>query len=55
MEKSQKEKEIDAAWAIYIAQQQLTLSRNKRYCCFVSAETRERLAEAQNWRCCYCG
>lgn len=54
MEESQKEKEMDAAWAIHAAHIKLTLPRNMRYSP-VSVETRERLAEAQNWRCCYCG
>ena len=40
-----REEEVEAAW-----QQHRASHRPLR-----TVELRERLAEAQNWRCCYCG
>jgi len=40
-----RDEEIEAAW-----QQHLS-----RWSIVRTPELRERLAEAQNWRCCYCG
>lgn len=40
-----REEEIDAAWR----------SRNDIFRPLLSVALRHRLAEAQNWRCCYCG
>jgi 5-methylcytosine-specific restriction endonuclease McrA len=39
-----KEQQIELAWAQHLARR-----------CPLAAAVRERLGEAQNWRCCYCG
>lgn len=41
----QKALEVELAWEQHL---RLPVSRNR-------SRVRERLAEAQNWRCCYCG
>lgn len=38
-----REEEIEAAWRIHCVR------------AVASVDLRHRLAEAQNWRCCYCG
>ena len=45
-----KEQEIEAAWRIHEARLPLYIINRKKYII-----TRNKLAEAQNWRCCYCG
>src|SRR5262249_55182275 len=42
-----REEEIDLAWAQHLARS----VRSER----LSIILRDRLAEQQNWRCCYCG
>lgn len=44
-----REEEIEAAWRIHNGAGSPTPQ------CRVSTTLRHRLAEAQNWRCCYCG
>ena len=45
---ARKQREIDAAWAQHKAQ-------NRSPWFWARIAMRRRLAEAQNWRCCYCG
>ncbi len=45
-----RQAEIDAAWRLHRA-----MDRPEARQSHLRPQLRERLAEAQNWRCCYCG
>jgi 5-methylcytosine-specific restriction endonuclease McrA len=47
-----KQEEIEAAWAQHIATQNQRWWEERKV---LTPALRNRLAEAQNWRCCYCG
>jgi 5-methylcytosine-specific restriction endonuclease McrA len=45
-----REEQIETAWRMHQdSRSRLAISRG------LTVELRHRLAEAQNWRCCYCG